>query len=45
MGSKNRKKYVHSRKYKTRRKYEYVVSEEREINKGLSKEWKKWKKF
>ena len=28
MGSKNRKKYVHSRKYKTRRKYEYVVSEE-----------------
>lgn len=28
MGSKNRKKYVHSRKYKTRRKYEDVVSEE-----------------
>lgn len=28
MGSKNRKKYVHTRKYKTRRKYEDVVSEE-----------------
>ena len=28
MGSKNRKKYVHSRKYHTRRKYEDVVSEE-----------------
>ena len=28
MGSKNRKKYVHSRKYKTRRKYEDAVSEE-----------------
>lgn len=28
MGSKNRKKYVHTRKYKTRRKYEDAVSEE-----------------
>lgn len=28
MSSKNRKKYVHSRKYKNRRKYEDVVSEE-----------------
>lgn len=28
MSSKNRKKYVHIRKYKTRRKYEDVVSEE-----------------
>lgn len=28
MGSKNRKKYVHTRRYKTRRKYEDVVIEE-----------------
>lgn len=28
MGSKNRKKYVHTRRYKTRRKYEDVVIED-----------------